>query len=323
MRKRIFNNFFLFLISFIILLGSVSDALIKQPDDQKLELFRQVSKYVDENEHCFKCHAGVTDLTEQEGTDVPDSSNVKKPQVITRQEFYKSNHRSLACLGCHADPTPEFPDRTSKEAAASKTCTDCHQHIKDHQHYQFAVIEEEYLQSVHHQKKQSEFSCWKCHDPHKYKISIRNTENLPVAIAYDNEICISCHKNANPFSIKMHIWLPELEKHFRSVRCIDCHTKINKNVLVAHMVLPKEKAVKRCSECHSQNSILLTTLYKQQYDEIVVKSGFFNSVVMKDVYIVGGNRSETLNIICLTFFGLTFTVMIIHMILRIAKKSKI
>ena len=322
MRKRIFFNFFLFLISFIILLGSVSGALIKQRDDPQLELFRKVSKYVDENERCFKCHDGASDLTEKEEPDAPDSSNIKKPQVITRQEFYKSNHRSLACLGCHSDPTPEFPDRTSKEAATSKTCTDCHQYIKNHQHYQFAVIEEEYLQSVHHLKKQSEFSCWKCHDPHKYKITIRNTENLPAAIAYDNEICMSCHTNANPFSIKMHIWLPELENHFRSVRCIDCHTKINENVLVAHMVLPKEKSVRNCSECHSQNSILLTTLYKQQYGEAVAKSGFFNSVVMKDVYIVGGNRSKILNIICLTFFGLTFIVMLIHMIPRLSKKTK-
>jgi hypothetical protein len=332
MRKRIFFNFLLFPMAFIILLGSVSDVLIKQPDDQNLELFRQVSKHVDENERCFKCHGGASDMNEQEGTDAPDSSDVKKLPVITRQEFYNSNHKSLACLGCHADPTPESPDRTSKVAASSRTCTDCHKYIKNHQKYQFAAIEEEYLQSVHYQKKQSEFSCWKCHNPHKYKNTIRNTENVPAAIAYDNEICTFCHTNTNPFSIldnngksdtiKMHIWLPELEKHFRSVRCIDCHTKINENVLVAHQVLQKEKAVRRCSECHSRNSILLTTLYKQQYGEAVAKSGFFNSVVMKDVYIVGGNRSKTLNIICLIFSGITFAVMLIHMIPRIVKKTK-
>jgi hypothetical protein len=330
MRKRIFFNFFLFPMSFIILPGSVSGAHIKQPDNQKLELFWQVSKYVDENERCFKCHGVTTDLLQQEDADTPDSSNVKKPQVINRQEFYRSIHRSLACLGCHADPTPESPDRTSKEAATSRTCTDCHQYLKDYQHYQFAALEEEYLQSVHHQKKQSEFSCWKCHDPHTYKISIRNSENVRATIAYDNAICTSCHINGGPFSDlndmeknedkKIHLWLPEQEKHFGSVRCIECHTKINQNVPVAHLVLPKEKSVRKCSKCHSQNSILLTTLYKRQYNDAGTKSGLFNAVVMKDVYIIGANHSKTLNIICLISFGLTFFLILIHMIPRILKK---
>ena len=320
MQKRIWFIYFSLISLLTVLLGAGSYNTVKQSDDEDLDSYRKVSGYVDENERCFKCHERA------------DTANLKSLKLLTRLEYYSSSHRSLSCLGCHADPLPESPDRATKEAAASRTCTDCHLYIKDHQYFQFGAIEEEYLQSVHHNRKQSEFSCWKCHDPHKYKTSIRNTQNFPVAIDYNNAICLSCHINAGPYpdisdreisdELKTHTFLPEKEKHFGSVRCIDCHTKTNENFLIAHLVLPKENAVYKCSACHTPNSILLTTLYKQQYLEAEKQPGLFNSVVMKDIYIPGANRCEILNIICLVIFGFTFTGLLIHMIPRIITKPK-
>jgi len=309
MKKLIWITIFLLIVLFILLPDRASYSIIKLSDDSKLDSFRLVSEYVDENESCFKCH------------DIQDSLNLKEHQIMTRNEFYSSNHRSLSCIGCHADPLPESPDRTTKEAALARTCSDCHQHLKNNSHFRFAEIDAEYLQSIHHQRKQAEFSCWKCHDPHKDKITIRNNDNIAGVISDDNTTCLSCHKDAGSDS-EMHIWLPETEKHFGGVRCIDCHTKINMDLPVAHLVLPKEDAVRKCSQCHSNNSLLLATLYKNQYDGDGVKEVLFNSVVMKDTYVIGANRSNKLNHICLSLLGLTFCGILIHMIPRLLTKPK-
>jgi len=261
-----------------------------------------------------------------------DSLKLSGHQIITRREYYSSNHKSLACIGCHADPTPENPNRTSREAAASKTCNDCHQYIKEHAGYHFAEIETEFKQSIHFQSKHIEFSCWKCHDPHKYKTTYRNAENIYAAVDYDNAICLSCHKHmllteeSDSAQMKdrtvMHNWLPEKEEHFERIRCLDCHTKINKDVLVAHLVLPKETSVKKCSECHSQYSILLTTLYKNQPRDSSATNALFNSVVKKNIYVMGADRSNLLNKICLSLLGLIICGTLIHLIPRILTKKK-
>jgi hypothetical protein len=44
--------------------------------------------------------------------------------------------------------------------------------------------------------------------------------------------------------MKTHEWLPNQQLHFGSVRCIECHAVIQKDILVAHQIKPKEKAVK-------------------------------------------------------------------------------
>ena len=43
--------------------------------------------------------------------------------------------------------------------------------------------------------------------------------------------------------MQTHEWLPNETLHFQNVRCIECHTQINDSILVAHLVLPKEKAL--------------------------------------------------------------------------------
>jgi hypothetical protein len=332
MKKLICLSIFLLLLLSAFLPVNESDSFIRYSDDDQFDSFRLVSKYVDENERCFKCHDRSVVMPEPGKTVNQDSINLKENQIITRQEFYRSNHRSLSCVGCHADPLPGSPDRTSKEAAVSRTCNDCHQYLKDHTHFKFAAIEEEYLQSIHHKRKQAEFSCWKCHNPHINRITSRNTENMYAVIADDNRACLSCHKHAVSFSDhdkkevtekqEKHNWLPETEEHLKGVRCIDCHTKINKDLIIAHQILPKEESVRKCSECHSQNSILLITLYKNQYNGDIAKNAMLNSVIMNNVYVAGANRSNTVNNICLSLLGLVFCGILMHMIPRILTKPK-
>ncbi len=184
-------------------------------------------------------------------------------------------------------------------------CIDCHGGDEKFAKYHFEEIEAEYKKSVHYKLEQEGFSCWKCHNPHTYKISVRNNENLKETIAYDNAICLNCHSDYSRFQlltdraeiniIKKHDWLPNQTAHFANVRCIECHTKINNDIPVSHLIMPKSEAVKRCNECHSQNSILMASLYKFE-SKAQRRDGFFNGIILNESYVIGANRNEYLNL---------------------------
>jgi hypothetical protein len=188
------------------------------------------------------------------------------------------------------------------------------------------MIQEEFLSSVHSEKHSEEFTCWMCHNPHSYHISARNTENLTATIQYDNEICLSCHMDQMRIGLlsdreiynmlNQHDWLPNHLAHFKSVRCIECHAAFNENILVAHKILPKEQAVKKCVECHSQNSLLMASLYKHQVKEKREKQGYLNAAILTETYVIGANRNRFLNIASIGIFGLVVIGVAIHAVLR-------
>jgi NAD-dependent SIR2 family protein deacetylase len=175
------------------------------------------------------------------------------------------------------------------------------------------------------------FSCWKCHNPHSYKITVRNSDNLKETIAYDNSICLNCHSNFDHFQlltdreeinvIQKHEWLPNQAAHFKSVRCIECHSRVNDSIKVSHLLLPKTEAVKRCNECHSQNSILMASLYKFE-SKAQRRDGFFNGIILNESYVIGANRNEYLNLISLILFVGVLGVIAVHILFRIRKNNK-
>ena len=120
-------------------------------------------------------------------------------------------------------------------------------------------------------------------------LPVRNKDNLKETIAYDNAICLNCHSDFNQFQlltdkeeiniIQKHDWLPNQAAHFANVRCIECHTQINNKIPVSHLIKPKTEAVKLCNECHSQNSILMASLYKFESKE-QRRDGFFNGIIL-------------------------------------------
>ena len=209
-------------------------------------------------------------------------------------------------------------------------CIDCHGGDEKYAQYHFEEIEKEYQESIHFNLEEEGFTCWKCHNPHSYKINIRNSENIKATIIYDNNICLSCHSNFDHFQlltdreeiniVKTHEWLPNQTIHFQNVRCIECHTKINNDILVSHMIQPQENAVRRCNECHSRNSILMTTLYKFQSKE-KRRAGFFNGIILNESYVIGANRNEFLNLVSIIILLLTMGGIGIHIILRIRKSN--
>ncbi len=326
-RKYLLTGIFistLFVLFFLtIFSGSGSDIA-----DDNLDKYREVNEFVDDNEACFKCHGEKTFALPNDMDDRVLTRHMCPDYSFKREAYYDGNHKSFACTDCHSPEYESFPHPLEPRLEEHWGCLDCHGYDEDYAKYQFEKIEEEYLQSVHHLAN-DEFSCWKCH-PHSYHISIRNTENLRETIAYDNAICLSCHADFSQFELltdresinltQTHDWLPNEAIHFQNVRCIECHTQINDSILVAHMVLPKEQAVRLCSECHSSNSLLMHTLYKFESKEKRDEYGFINAVILNEAYVIGANRNLFLVLLSFIIFGLTILGIMAHAIMRIKHK---
>jgi len=297
-----------------------------------LAAFREVNDYVDDNEACFKCHAEAKyKLTDKFfGNTVTEKMCPDK--ILLRDQYYSMVHKSFACTDCHSDQFSEFPHPLELRTEEVYTCLDCHGYDDNYAQYHFEEIDEEVASSVHSNMNMEEFTCWKCHDPHSYRTFIRSNEGtLAEAIEYNNDICLSCHSDYSkymlltddpqPDMLASHEWLPNQEEHFKSVRCIECHTQINDSVLVAHLVMPKTDAVKNCTNCHSQNSILMASLYKYRARESRTRLGFINGVILNDAYVIGATRNQYMGWAGVALFLLTLAGLAAHLIGRIIFKK--
>ncbi len=175
--------------------------------------------------------------------------------LIDSALYYKANHRTFYCTDCHSSEFEQFPHPGELRMEEYPTCLDCHGGDEDYAEYNFERMDEEFHNSVHSAKHSDDFTCWMCHNPHTYKINARTNENILETIHYDNDICLSCHADldkyqlissiANPNIIDKHEWLPNQALHFLNVRCIECHAEIKEDILIAHNVQTKDKAVKK------------------------------------------------------------------------------
>jgi hypothetical protein len=287
------------------------------------------SPFFDDNERCFKCHGqGRYEYTNENlGRQV--KAMMFSERVINRNKFYGSNHKSFSCTDCHSGEYVNFPHPGELRMEQSYNCIDCHGGDDKFSQFNFEVVEAEYQQSTHFKLEEEGFTCWKCHSPHDYHISIRNSENLKETILYDNNICLKCHSDYERFQLlsdreeinilKTHEWLPNQGSHFKNVRCIECHTLVNDTILVAHLIRPKEEAVKGCNECHSKNSLLMSSLYKFQAKE-QRKDGFINGIILNESYVIGATRNQYLNNLSILIFVILSGIMVIHIIIRIIRK---
>lgn len=291
----------------------------------------KVSPFHDDNERCFKCHG----QSRYEYTNSNLGRQVRdlmcSEMIIKREDFYNSNHRSFSCTDCHSEQYVHFPHAGALRMEQKLICIDCHGGDEKYARYHFEEIESEYKQSVHYKLETDGFTCWSCHNPHTYRISVRNAYNLKQTIAYDNAICLNCHSDFKRFQlltdraeinlISKHEWLPNQTAHFANVRCIECHSRINNKIPVAHLILPKSEAVKLCNECHSQNSMLMASLYKFASKE-QRRGGFFNGIILNESYVIGANRNEYLNVLSAIIFAGVLAVIVLHIVFRIRKNKK-
>jgi len=289
------------------------------------------SAFYNQNERCFRCHGNSKYTYYNKVNEKEVAAMMCDNRVILRNEFYSANHKSFACIDCHAAEYDTFPHSGTLRMESSYNCIDCHGNDEKFAKYNFEGIEKEFQQSAHYTANSDAFTCWKCHNPHSYKISIRNSQNINQSIAYDNQICLNCHSDFERFQLlttkkeidllQKHEWLPNQALHFSQVRCIECHARLNDSLLVAHRIVPKDKSVKRCVECHSQNSLLLSSLYKYQAKENRIQSGFLNAIILNNAFVIGANRNIMLNKISFVIFIITLALILIHFVLyRITKK---
>jgi hypothetical protein len=321
------------LLTFINLFSITSEgsSLFETENEKARDTTTFVSRFDADNNRCFKCHG----QEKYEYTNETIGKQVKdimcSERIVRRKEFYSSNHRSFSCTDCHSEEYMKFPHSGELRMEQKYICIDCHGGDAKFAKYHFEEIDSEYRKSTHFKMENEGFSCWKCHNPHTYKITVRNSKNLKETIAYDNAICLNCHSNFSHFQllterkeiniIQKHDWLPKQTLHFANVRCIECHTQINNNIPVSHLIQAKDQAVKLCNECHSKNSILMASLYKFESKE-QRRDGFFNGIILNASYVIGANRNEYLNLLSLIIFVCVIAIIVIHIIFRIRKNNK-
>jgi hypothetical protein len=287
---------------------------------------------IDFNENCLKCHGQSKYKYQNPESGSEVTKRMYAETIINRTEFYDSNHKTFKCTDCHSEEYGTFPHAGNLRMESKYACIDCHGGDETYAKFKFEKIEAEFHESVHSTKHSEDFNCWMCHNPHSYKISVRSNDKIKDIVAYDNAICLNCHADisnyqmltdkVNPNILKKHEWLPNQALHFKNVRCIECHARTNDSILVAHNIQPKAKAVRRCVECHSTNSILMASLYKYKVQEGRSKAGFYNGVIMNEGYVIGANRNYYLGILSLIMFGCVAAGILIHASLRILKRKK-
>lgn len=312
----------------LILLVTAEMLAAPQADTLKLKPFYfEVNAFVEDNEGCLKCH-GEQKFTLEDAFGRTVTEHICADRYIDRDKYYNAQHKSFSCTDCHSYDFYEFPHSLESRTEERMLCMDCHGYDETFSHYHFEEIETEVGESIHNIE---EFNCWKCHNPHEYKAFMRNAEDLEEAILFDNNMCLQCHADFTQFMVltdraeinilDKHDWLPNQASHFASVRCIECHTEVNDSILIAHKILPKENAVRNCTECHSKDSRLMHTLYKFESQE-GRKAGFMNGIMINNSYVIGANQNVLLNRLSLLIFGATFLVICFHSFLRIRNQKK-
>lgn len=285
-----------------------------------------------QNQECLKCHGQIFYHFENEGTGNVDKRPMNPFYHIDSVKMHMSVHKEFACIDCHSYEYETFPHSGQLRMEPKFVCIDCHGGDETYAKYNFEGIVEAFEESVHYKANQENFNCWMCHDPHGYQLALRGQESIKDVVGLSNHMCLDCHtdkfkfgritENAPKDLAQTHSWLPNQANHFAKVRCVDCHTKVQDKVLVSHAILPKEEAVRNCVQCHSQNSLLMESLYSHRVIESRTEGGFLNAVILNEGYMIGANRNTFLNKISIIIFGLLVFGLGVHLILRLTILKK-
>ncbi|MEI8006509.1 MAG: cytochrome c3 family protein [Bacteroidota bacterium] len=324
-------------VLFLLLLFAVAFALVKGTDSSSSgKKVKPVAKnkivnleQFPVNEKCLRCHGQSKYTFENAESKKISYKRMYSELIIDRNEFYISNHKGFKCTDCHSEDYLTFPHPGNLRMEAKANCIDCHGGDEKYAKFQFEKIDSNFMTSVHSQKHSEEFTCWMCHNPHTYRINARTNENLQETVAYDNLICLNCHGDVTKYELltnkqqpnilQKHDWLPNQATHFINVRCIECHARNKDTLLIAHEIMPKNMAVKKCESCHAKNSILYASLFKYQVKENIKKQGLFKGLFLSETSTIGPDQNNTLNIISIVLFSLTILAILIHAVIRIQK----
>jgi len=283
-----------------------------------------------ENDLCLKCHTSQTFTFKNTLTKHDDKRMMNPLYILDKDHFAKGVHAKFKCTDCHSAEYTKYPHNAELKLEPLSTCLDCHGGDKKYAAYQFEKIDEEFQKSVHFQKSGESFTCSKCHNQHYYQAKSRTSSVVGDIVSFSNEMCMSCHSNNVKFKLisdtlkpalsLIHEWLPNQELHFKNVRCIECHTQVVDSLSVSHNILPKEKALKNCVECHSKNSMLKASLYKYKNLQSRSENGKLNTIISNKSYVIGAYQNSGLNYISILIFIMALVGVCIHVIFRIVKK---
>jgi hypothetical protein len=277
---------------------------------------------IPENQSCLKCHGqavyGLFSVGAKKHLRVPMAAS----RVIPQMKFQNSIHGSLKCIDCHAEGYSVIPHPSSLKFDSLASCEDCHAGRKKFKKFHLDSIQAGFDKSVHAIAMGKEFTCWECHNPHSFITAQSDSVELKAAITLNNSACVDCHNNAVNYKrvsdkvqvslLKSHDWLIHPELHLKNIRCIDCHIEQGTTNFTQHNILSAHKAVRDCYVCHSQSSALIASMN----GSLKMKAGFLNfsnSRIMNYAFIMGANRSITLNIISTILFIGLLLVIFVHM----------
>jgi len=283
------------------------------------------------NARCLSCHTKATFSLYNDWTERTEKRLMNPFYIIDAHLMQTGVHQSFKCIDCHSSDYETYPHDGELKLEPLATCIDCHGGDETYASYQFDLINEEFEKSVHFQESGESFTCSKCHDQHYYTATARNSMDYDAIVEYDNKMCLSCHGDRFKFELlsdgeqpplrEVHKWLPNQKLHFGSVRCIECHTEVQDGLMVSHNILPKDKALRSCTACHSANSRLEASLYK--YENIKSReTGNLGTIMANKAYVIGSYQNPIFNLISLVLICLTLSGIGIHFALRVFKKKK-
>ncbi|MFC1477666.1 cytochrome b/b6 domain-containing protein [candidate division KSB1 bacterium] len=257
-----------------------------------------------ETQNCFECH-------DAEALTYTNAAGRVIDVAVDPEKYRASDHARLNCIDCHSSNYTVHPHTAER---TQFTCIDCH---SGHPDIQFDDIETGFFESVHYERHSGWFSCFSCHNIHEFKAD-DGTMPIPAKVERGNAACLGCHDS--PAVPKSHEWLPNRELHWGSVRCIECHTPVADHE--SHNIQGIGRAEKNCVACHAAESILLHKLYRHRVGEERRRSGFINSIVLNDAYIVGMTRNIYLDRVITAIFAMVLLVIILHAAGRLTTRKE-
>jgi hypothetical protein len=280
----------------------------------------EVQLKINQEQLCLDCHLN------NENKSKYASRLVEFSKSIHATALRKGKKEAAGCIDCHGthelQKAAEAGSRISPMNVPS-LCGKCH-----------IAISHEYESSVHgvSLKKGNIESpgCSYCHGEH----NINAMPEVPPRVFEETHIshstvvrnkmvyCVACHSDEEQMKkfglqtvAKAHSWLPAQSAHWETVRCIDCHSSYVPPNL-SHNILPPEKTIKKCEECHNKNSILMSKLYQHDKQASREKFGFINGTLLSNAYVIGSTKNVLMDSLSLIIFSVTIGGVFLHGFLR-------
>lgn len=292
----------------------------------KGNLISKVQLKINQERLCLNCH-----LNDPHNKSEFAKTLVDYEKSVHGLAILSGNQEAAVCIDCHGShklQKASVPTSSIHKNNIADLCGKCH-----------ADITHEYMSSVHGRAMRfgvgESPTCTFCHGEHNITavphiekhVFTRSGMNFDVMVGNQMVWCIKCHADEEMMARRglltideAHKWLPSAAAHYNTVRCIDCHSSYDPPNM-SHNILTREETIKKCEECHSQNSKLMSKLYVHEKEKSRNKLGFINGTLLSDAYVIGTTRNIYLDTMSGIIFAFTVFGIAIHAFLRIRSRK--